>query len=34
MTEKMELEKEKEGIIIDNTGGIVVNIHVFFLNLS
>lgn len=33
MTEKMELEKEKEGIIIDITGGIMVNIHVF-LNLS
>ena len=30
MTEKMELEKEKEGIIIDITGGIMVNIHVFF----
>ena len=29
MTEKMELEKEKEGIIIDNTGGIMVNIHDF-----
>lgn len=29
MTEKMELEKEKEGIIIDNTGGIMVNIRDF-----
>ena len=30
MTENLELEKEKEGIIIDITGGIMVNIHVFF----
>ena len=30
MTEKMELEKEKEGIIIDKTGGIMVKYPWFF----